>query len=683
MYCPKCGAYNEDTNKFCTKCGQPLTRATASMPTASKRGGRGLLAVALGIIVVLTILAASWAGLRWYQNYRAEQRVKHYQEGLRALQHKAWDEAMGEFQAAGDYGDAEAKLADAEFHLILERTSHRLEEVRNFHYTVDVRTEWGTYSYEGDYQSPDRMWLKVVDTENPEAWWETVVIENTAYAREPGKEWGETAELIEQPALPKRGIEQGLADTFQALADDEAVKRYVWREDEEEIGGVLCYHVHVDWVERGIEPELYTLAGVWGDGLKDSEFWISTEDYSLIKAAHREQDLLLTWEFSEYNQAAMVKAPSIPSTPTPEAVIRIGLDVPMTGDIAYMGTQSQRAAEMKAEEINAAGGLEVGGERYKINIIIADNESKAESATAAAVKLIMQDKVLAIVGPQASKQAVPTGEVANANEVVMISPWSTNPRTTQNRPWVFRACFLDSLQGPVLANFATKEFGFTKAAVLYDIASDYPKGLAQFFKDAWEEIHGPGSVVAFESFTTGDRDFSAQLTKIKGTDAEVLFTPQYYNEVPLIVKQAQEQGLPQVIVGSDSWGDPKTLELCGDACEGMYFSTHYAAEGATGATKGFIDKYKAKYDETPGDVAALTWDAMRIVGKALQDCGNITGDLAKDRKCLRNALAEIKNFDGITGKMIGFTEEGDPIKCAVIAKINSAHKSELYKRACP
>ena len=363
------------------------------------------------------------------------------------------------------------------------------------------------------------------------------------------------------------------------------------------------------------------------------------------------------------------------------STIKIGLDVPMTGDIAYVGTQSQRAAEMKAKEINDAGGLDVGGKKYTIEIIVEDNESKAESATAAATKLIAQDGVLAIVGPQSSKQAVPTGEVCNENETPMVSPWSTNPNTTLNRPWVFRGCFLDPFQGPVAANFATDDLGFTKAAVLYDVGSDYPQGLAENFRDAWVKLHGPDSVVAFESFTTGDTDFSAQLTKIKGSDAEVLFTPQYYNEVPLIVKQAKELGLTQVIVGSDSWGDPKTLELCGDACEGLYFSTHYAAEGATGATKTFIDAYKAKYGETPGDVAALTWDALGILLQAVKNTGGLTGDLAKDREAVMKQLGQIKDFDGITGKM-SFTPEGDPIKCAVIVKIQDG-KFKFHKQACP
>ncbi len=364
-----------------------------------------------------------------------------------------------------------------------------------------------------------------------------------------------------------------------------------------------------------------------------------------------------------------------------EPVIKIGLDVPMTGDIPKVGEQSKYASEIVSEEIEAAGGLMVGDQTYKVEFIVEDNESKAESATAAATKLITQDEVLVIVGPQASKQAVPTGEVANTNETPMVSPWSTNPRTTLDRPWVFRACFLDPFQGPVVANFVTEEFGFTKAAVLYDVASDYPKGLAEFFKAAWEELHGEGSVVAFETFTTGDADFSAQLTKIKGTDAEFLFTPQYYSEVPLIVQQAQELGITFPIMGSDSWGDPQTLQLCGEACEGYYFSTHYAAAGATGATKEFIDLFNEKYGYVPGDVAALTYDAIHIVLQAIQNTGGLTGDLAADRAAVRDQLAQIKNFEGITGRMT-FTEEGDPIKCAVIVKIENGEFT-FYKQACP
>jgi branched-chain amino acid transport system substrate-binding protein len=365
--------------------------------------------------------------------------------------------------------------------------------------------------------------------------------------------------------------------------------------------------------------------------------------------------------------------------PAPSTV-KIGVNAPMTGDIPKVGEGSKYAAEIAMGEANDAGGLDVGGKKYNVEIIIEDNESTAEGSTAAATKLITQDKVLIMVGAQASKQAIPAGQVANDEECPMISPWSTNPRTTKDRPWVFRGCFLDPFQGPVDAKFAMEELGAKTAAVLYDVASDYPKGLAEEFKKAFEAEGG--EIVAFETFTTKDKDFSAQLTKIKEAGPDVLFTPQYYDEVPLIVKQARELGIEVPILGSDSWGSAELMTLCGDPCKGSFFSTHYAAAGAKGKTKEFIDKYNEKYGYVPDDVGALTYDTMYIAFQAVEGCGNLTGDLEADRKCVRDALAKIKDFDGITGKMT-FTEEGDPIKCAVIVQISDAGEFEFYKSACP
>ncbi len=362
--------------------------------------------------------------------------------------------------------------------------------------------------------------------------------------------------------------------------------------------------------------------------------------------------------------------------------IRIGVNAPLTGDIPKVGEGTKFAAQMWLEDVNAAGGIEVGGKKYKVELIIEDNESKAESAVKANTKLITEEDVLAIVGPQSSKQAIPAGGKANELGTPMISPWSTNPDTTKDRPYVFRGCFLDPFQGPVVANFIKDEFGFKKAAVLYDVASDYPKGLAEFFKAAWEKQNGPGSVVAYESFTTKDADFSSQLTKINNSGAEVLFTPQYYNEVALIVQQAHQLGWNKPIVGSDSWGSAETVKLCGKDCYGLFFSTHYAAAGAKGATKAFIDRYEKEHGYVPDDVAALTWDAMRIVQAAIEGAGELTGDIEKDRKAVRDALASIKDFDGITGGMT-FTEDGDPIKCAVIVRISDAGEFEFFKSVCP
>jgi branched-chain amino acid transport system substrate-binding protein len=364
-------------------------------------------------------------------------------------------------------------------------------------------------------------------------------------------------------------------------------------------------------------------------------------------------------------------------------VIKIGFNIELTGDIPKVGEASKYAGEMLKDRINAKGGLKVGNKTYKLEFVYQDNETKAESAAAAATKLVTQDKVLAIIGPQASKQAIPGGEVADTNETVMISPWSTNPKTTVGRPWVFRGCFLDPFQGPVLAKFATEELKAKRAAVLYDIASDYPKGLAEFFKEAFEKIHGKGSVAAFETFTTKDRDFSAQLTKIVASKADVLFTPQYYDEVPLIAKQAHELGWKKPILGSDSWDSAELMTLCGNDCKGSFFSTHYAALGAKGATKEFIDSYKKKYGYEPDAVAALTWDSIGLLLHAIENTKGLSGDLKKDRKAVRDALAKVKKFDGITGTMAFDGKTGDPIKCAVVVKISQDGKFEFFKSVCP
>ncbi len=362
--------------------------------------------------------------------------------------------------------------------------------------------------------------------------------------------------------------------------------------------------------------------------------------------------------------------------------IKIGYNIPLTGDIPKVGESSKLSAEMLKEDINGAGGLEVGGKKYMLEFVYEDNEAKAESAVTTALKLIEKDQVLAMIGPNSSKQAVPAGQVADDNQTVMVSPWSTNPDTTKDRPWVFRAAFLDPFQGPVAVNFSVKTFNAKTAAVLYDLSNDYSKGLAEIFKEEFEKKMGAGSVVGFESHGTKDQDFSAQLTKIIGAAPDFIFVPDNYNQVALIVKQAHQLGYKGTFMGSDAWGSSELMTLCGDDCKGLYFSTHYAAAGATGATKEFIDRYTEKYGYVPDDVAALTWDATRIVLQAIQDTGGLSGKLRKDRKTVRDAMSEIPSFEGITGAM-KFDEQGDPLKCAVVVRISDSGEFEFTESVCP
>ena len=347
--------------------------------------------------------------------------------------------------------------------------------------------------------------------------------------------------------------------------------------------------------------------------------------------------------------------------------IRVGVIAELTGDIPAVGASCKNAAEMAVKEINDAGGLQVGATMYKVKLFIEDNAGKADQSASAAQKLITQQNVVAIIGPNASRYAIPASEIAESSKVVLITPWSTNPKTTLDartgapKKYVFRSCFIDPFQGRVVAKFALDTMKAKKAAVLYDVASEYNKGIAEIFKNTFEQ--GGGQVVAFETYTTGDKDFSAQLTKIKDSAPDVILLPNYYNEVPLQIQQAHRLGITAPFLGTDSWGSGDLLKLGGSDLEGYYFSTHYAADAATPIATKFIDAYKTKYGNTPDDVAALTYDAFGLLWTALKNAGKV------DRQAVRDALATIPKYEGVTGNMQFQEGSGDPIKSAVILQI--------------
>jgi branched-chain amino acid transport system substrate-binding protein len=340
--------------------------------------------------------------------------------------------------------------------------------------------------------------------------------------------------------------------------------------------------------------------------------------------------------------------------------IKVGVNAEITGSKPTVGDSCKNAAQLLAAQVNADGGLKIGDKKYPITLYIEDNEDKPESAAAVSKKLISQNNVLAILGPNASGNAIPAARICEDAKVIMISPWSTNPKTTEKMKYVFRACFVDDFQGHVMAKFARDNLKAKTAAALYDVASEYNKGIAEIFKKDFEAMGG--QVVAFESYTKDDKDFSSQLTKIKGANPDVLFLPNYYNEVPLQVQQARRLGITCEIIGSDSWGSDELLKLGGKDLEGCFFSTHYAPDIATPMAQKFIKEYETKYGKKPDDVAALTYDSGQLLITAITKAG------ARDRQKVRDALATISEFEGVTGKM-KFTGTGDPTKSAVILQI--------------
>ena len=333
--------------------------------------------------------------------------------------------------------------------------------------------------------------------------------------------------------------------------------------------------------------------------------------------------------------------------------IKIGAIMPITGQVSLYGTQSQKAMQMYVDELNAKGGIN----GQKVTLIVEDDEATPEKSVNAFKKLTAQDKVVAFVGALTSKCSNAITSEAQAKKIVMLSSSSTADEVTDAGDFVFRACYNDSFQGVVVSQFAFETVGAKKAAILFDNANDYSKGLTETFKANFLALGG--EIVAEESYNTGDKDFAAQITKIKGTSPDVIFIPDYYSTVSVIAKQVREQGITVPMMGADGW-DGVTAEA-GDEVIDCYFSNHYAADSDDADVKRFVAAYKAKYNEDPNALAALAYDSIVILTDAIAKAGSM------DSQKIRDALAATDK-KVVTGQ-IKFNEKRNPVKSAVMVKI--------------
>ncbi|MBF0320129.1 MAG: ABC transporter substrate-binding protein [Nitrospirae bacterium] len=368
-----------------------------------------------------------------------------------------------------------------------------------------------------------------------------------------------------------------------------------------------------------------------------------------------------------YGSALILALLLLGCTKADENTIQIGVIAELTGDIPAVGASCKNAAEMAVKAVNTAGGIDIGGKKYTIKLQVEDSAGRAEQAASAAQKLITRDKVIAVIGPNASSGAIPASEIAETSKVPMISPWSTNPKTTidprtgKQKSYVFRACYMDSFQGSVLAAFAMGHLKAKRAATLYDVTSEVLKGQAEVFKRTLEEKGG--TITGVETYTAGNKDFTVQMTKIKNDNPELIFLPTYYSDVPLQVRQAKMLGIEVPILGSDAWGSHDLLALCGKDCEGYFFSSHFSANSTAPGVKKFVDDYKAIYGSIPDDVAALTYDSFGILFEAMKKSAKPASE------DIKNAIQKITGFQGVTGNITFHEGSGDPEKSVVILQI--------------
>jgi branched-chain amino acid transport system substrate-binding protein len=352
-----------------------------------------------------------------------------------------------------------------------------------------------------------------------------------------------------------------------------------------------------------------------------------------------------------------------------EQVVNLGGIFPMSGGSATLGLSSKNGETMAVEEFNAAGGAMVGGVKTTINLIVEDDAASPEVGASATQKLINQDKVIGIIGGVMSSISLAIAPIAQAAGVPEIATTSTNAKVTLVGDYIFRACFIDEFQGPVMANYAYNTLNVKTAAVIYDNANDGTKGCAENFKAGFEK--NGGKVVAFEAFTDEQKtiDFNAQLTKIKAAKPEFLYVTCFYGAAALVMKQARAMGLNVPAGSGDGCDSPDLVKIGGAAVEGFAFSTHFSKDDSNPKVQAFVAAYTAKYGEVPDSFAALAYDAAGLFLDAFKTAGSIKGSDIRD--AIKNTT-----FSGISGAY-KFDANRDPIKAAVILQIKNGQQTFL------
>ncbi|MBI4478910.1 MAG: ABC transporter substrate-binding protein [Acidobacteria bacterium] len=345
------------------------------------------------------------------------------------------------------------------------------------------------------------------------------------------------------------------------------------------------------------------------------------------------------------------------SRPTEEAnEIVIGEYGSLTGTTATFGISTKNGIDLAIDEVNKAGGV-LG---KQVRVIVEDDQGRPEEAQTVVTKLITRDRVVALLGEVASSRSLAAAPVAQQNKIPMITPSSTNPKVTQIGDYIFRTCFIDPFQGLVMAKFSINTMKVKNVAVLRDIKNDYSVGLADVFVDNMKQMGG--SIVSDESYSEGDTDFSAQLTAMKSKNPEAVFIPGYYTEVGLIARQARKLGMTIPLLGGDGWDSPRLWEIGGESLNGSFYSNHSSMDDPSPHIQKFVADYKARFNETPDSLAAGAYDSANILVDAIRRANST--DPAK----IRDAIAQTKNFPGITGT-ITIDENRNAVKPAVILSV--------------
>ncbi len=360
--------------------------------------------------------------------------------------------------------------------------------------------------------------------------------------------------------------------------------------------------------------------------------------------------------------------PACPRGAEEEAELRVGLIAPLTGSLRDLGASCLEGAELAVSEVNHRGGVPVRGRGRRLVLVVKDSQARPEAAVAAAQELINREGVAAIIGPYLSSLAIPAGRMADRAGIPMITPISTHPGVTEGTHCVLRACFTDLVQGAVMARFAYRELHARRAAVLYDVAGDFNRTIADIFRR--EFVAAGGAVVATETYATGEDDFRPLLKRIQQAAPQVLFLPNYTQDLLAQAAQLRELEMSVQLLGCDTMGFRNRERF--RQVEGAYFSTHFSAEAPAGRVREFTAAYQAAYRRAPTSAAALTYDSFGLLVEAVRAQDSL------EPRSICAGLRGIRTFEGVTGR---FSYDGspDPRKSTVIIHVEDG-RPRFYAR---
>ncbi len=336
----------------------------------------------------------------------------------------------------------------------------------------------------------------------------------------------------------------------------------------------------------------------------------------------------------------------------------MGVLAPQTGPLEELGLSCLEGVNLAIREINDRGGIKDGNITYLPRSVVRDTRNSPELAVEAARELITIEKVDVLIGPPMSALASPVAKLSGVRIVPMITQIATHPDVTRDAECTFRVCFTDTFQGKVMARFAIESLKAETAAILYDTAEQYSRGIADIFRKEFS-LRG-GAIVREEKYITGTVSFVNHLRRIDAANPDVLFLPNYVEDLLLQMNQIRKTAITTQVIGSDtmSFRDPEDVAVI----EGAYFSTHYTNDDPDPKVKSFIDLYRNEYQRTPTVAGALTYDATRLFFDIVGKVGTA------DSAAVCNALRNLETYTGVTGKMV-FNGSPDPRKSAVILHV--------------